>query len=57
MAIESGTLDAIAFDRYFISNPDLPERLCVDIALTLYDLTAFYGGGAKGYTDYPFDID
>lgn len=57
VAIESGTVDAIAFIRYFIFNPDLPERLCVDIALTPYDLTAFYGGGAKEYTDYLFDID
>lgn len=56
-AIESGTVDAIAFGRYFISNPDLPEKLRADVALTPYDRTTFYGGGAKGYTDYPFETN
>ena len=32
VAIESGTVDAIAFSRYFISNPDLPEKLHADVA-------------------------
>lgn len=46
--------DAVAFGRFFISNPDLPERVRRDIALTRYDRSTFYGGEAKGYTDYPF---
>jgi N-ethylmaleimide reductase len=38
----------------FISNPDLGHRLKNGIPLTPPDRATFYGGGAKGYTDYPF---
>lgn len=52
-AIESRTLDAVAFGKLFIANPDLPLRLKVHAALNPYDHSSFYGGTAKGYTDYP----
>jgi N-ethylmaleimide reductase len=52
-ATESGTADLVAFGRHFIANPDLPERLRRDVPLTPYDRSTFYGGGARGYTDYP----
>lgn len=52
-AIGAGDADAIAFGRWFISNPDLPARLRVNGALNPYHRETFYGGGAKGYTDYP----
>lgn len=52
--IESGYADAIAFGRPFIANPDLPKRLEIGAALNEPDQSTFYGGGAKGYTDYPF---
>ena len=52
-AIESGEVDAVAFGRFFISNPDLPTRLEKDTELNAYDRSSFYGGGEKGYTDYP----
>jgi N-ethylmaleimide reductase len=52
-AIAHGRADAIAFGRLFIANPDLAERLRVGSALNRYDRATFYGGGAKGYTDYP----
>ncbi len=52
-AITQGYADAIAFGRLFISNPDLPTRLSTSAPLTPYDRKTFYGGGAKGYTDYP----
>ncbi len=45
--------DLIAFGRPFISNPDLPHRLRTGAALTPGDRSTFYGGGVKGYTDYP----
>ncbi|MEI8168606.1 MAG: alkene reductase [Rhodoferax sp.] len=45
--------DLVAFGRPFISNPDLTRRLRVGAALNEQDRTTFYGGGAKGYTDYP----
>ena len=52
-AIAEGRADAVAFGRLFIANPDLPERLRRDAPLNRYDRSTFYGGGAKGYTDYP----
>lgn len=52
-AIAHGHADAIAFGRYFISNPDLPHRLAHDYPLTPYHRPTFYGGEEKGYTDYP----
>jgi N-ethylmaleimide reductase len=52
-AVAEGVADAIAFGRLFISNPDLPARIAAGAALTPYDRSTFYGGGAKGYTDYP----
>ncbi len=53
-AIEGGHADAISFGRAFIANPDLPERFRRGAALNEPDQDTFYGGGAKGYTDYPF---
>ena len=52
-AIANGRTDAVAFGRLFIANPDLPARLAQGAALNRYDRSTFYGGGAKGYTDYP----
>ena len=51
--VADGMADAIAFGRYFISNPDLPERIRQQAPLTPYDRSTFYGGDARGYTDYP----
>ena len=52
-AIEEGSADAVSFGRMFISNPDLPRRIRLGATLTPYDRTTFYGGDARGYTDYP----
>ncbi|MBK8972862.1 MAG: alkene reductase [Hahellaceae bacterium] len=52
-ALRQGHAHAIAFGRPFISNPDLPERLRRGAPLTEPDGSTFYGGGRKGYTDYP----
>ena len=51
--VESGRADCVAFGRPFISNPDLVERLRRDLPLNALDAATLYGGGAKGYTDYP----
>ncbi|MGT3278795.1 N-ethylmaleimide reductase [Yersinia enterocolitica] len=51
--IEKGFIDAVAFGRSYISNPDLVERLQLNAPLNEPDGETFYGGGAKGYTDYP----
>ncbi len=51
--LEKNRADLIAFGKPFISNPDLVERLKRGAPLNEPDRTTFYGGGAKGYTDYP----
>jgi N-ethylmaleimide reductase len=51
--IAAGHADAVAFGRYFISNPDLPERIRRGAPFTPYNRQTFYGGDAHGYTDYP----
>jgi len=45
--------DLIAFGKPYIANPDLVERLKKGAPLNEPDRATFYGGGAKGYTDYP----
>ena len=50
---EGGLMDAAVYGRYFISNPDLPERLRLGRELNAYDRTTFYSHGREGYTDYP----
>lgn len=52
--VDNGLADAIAFGRFFISNPDLPERIQKGAELNPYDRSTFYGGLDKGYTDYPY---
>ena len=68
-AMQEGTsnngYDALAFGRWFISNPDLPKRLesfhnhKADVSsspppppLNRYDRDTFYTQGAEGYIDY-----
>jgi len=50
--VADGHADAIAFGRYFISNPDLPERLRLGADLTPYNRPTFYSQGPEGYVDY-----
>ena len=49
----TGEADAVAFGKLFIANPDLPRRFAEGAPLNAPDPTTFYGGGARGYTDYP----
>lgn len=51
--LSANEADLIAFGKPFISNPDLVERLKRGAPLNAWDKATFYGGGAKGYTDYP----
>ncbi|KAL7276769.1 hypothetical protein RUND412_000234 [Rhizina undulata] len=51
--VENGEIDAVAYGRYFISNPDLPERLRKGLPLAPYDRNTFYTYGPEGYIDYP----
>jgi N-ethylmaleimide reductase len=51
-AVQEGA-DLVAFGRPYIANPDLVRRLRESAPLNIPDKATFYGGGAKGYTDYP----
>lgn len=51
--LEQSKADLIAFGRKFLANPDLPDRLRMPTGLNADDQSTYYGGGAKGYTDYP----
>jgi N-ethylmaleimide reductase len=52
-AIRSGAVDAVAFGRPFIANPDLPERFRSGVPLHAADPSTFYSAGPAGYIDYP----
>ena len=52
-SLSKGNYDLIAFGRWFLSNPDLPERIKKGYELNVYDRDTFYGGNELGYTDYP----
>jgi N-ethylmaleimide reductase len=52
-AVAGGAADLVAFGKLYIANPDLVERLRAGAELNEPDRATFYGGGAKGYTDYP----
>lgn len=51
--LQTDLSDLFGFGTLFISNPDLPERLRNNWPLAPGDQSTFYGGGAKGYIDYP----
>ncbi|MCO7510125.1 alkene reductase [Serratia fonticola] len=51
--IAQGFIDAVAFGRSYIANPDLVERFKQQAPLNEQRADFFYGGGAEGYTDYP----
>jgi N-ethylmaleimide reductase len=50
--LQAGDADLVAFGRDFIANPDLPERLRLQLPLNPYDRPTFFGGTEVGYTDY-----
>jgi len=51
--VEGGMLDGVTFGRWFISNPDLPEKIRRGLPLTPFKPASFYADGMEGYTDYP----
>jgi N-ethylmaleimide reductase len=51
--IENGLADVVTIGVATLANPDLVERLKRGAPLNDPDPSTFYGGGAKGYTDYP----
>lgn len=45
--------DLVSFGRAYIANPDLVERFKRGALLNTPDHATFFGGDARGYTDYP----
>lgn len=54
--LQDGLVDYIGFGRAILANPDFPRRIYQHSPLNkITDThTLFGGGGARGYTDYPF---
>lgn len=52
-ALARGAADLVSFGHLFLANPDLPARFARGAPLNAPDATTFYGGGERGYTDYP----
>lgn len=51
--LEKGIAKLISFGKLFIANPDLPQRFEKNAPLSAPDRTTMYGGGKRGYIDYP----
>jgi len=56
--LRADLVDLIGFGRNFLTNPDYPVRVKLEAPLNAIrdSHTLFGGGGARGYTDYPFLI-
>lgn len=52
--LDEDLADLVAVGRAVIANPDLVERWRTGAAENAPDQQTFYGGDARGYTDYPF---
>lgn len=52
-AMTEGRADLVSIGVPVLANPDLVERWRTGAELNAPDKDTFYGGGAKGYTDYP----
>lgn len=55
--VSRGDIDAAAFGRAFLANPDLPDRLWYGAPLNVPDPDTFYTPGPAGLTDYPMMTD
>jgi len=51
--LREGYADLVSFGRAFVANPDLPPRLAEGLPLAPLDGATLFGGGERGYTDYP----
>ena len=51
--IEKGNADVISIGKMVLANPDLVARIRAGAPLNQPDPSTFYGGDARGYTDYP----
>lgn len=53
MDLDAGIADVVPVGTWALANPDLVRRLKEGAPLNAPDPETFYGGGARGYTDYP----
>jgi N-ethylmaleimide reductase len=51
--LAKGIAKMISYGALFLANPDLPKRFELNAELNQPDRATMYGGGEKGYTDYP----
>ncbi len=51
--VEADHAQGVSFGAPFVSNPDLVHRFAAGAPLAAGDRSTFYGGGEKGYVDYP----
>ncbi|MBM3605879.1 MAG: alkene reductase [Alphaproteobacteria bacterium] len=51
--VATGVADMVSVGRMALANPDLVDRLKSKLPLNDGDPSTFYGGGARGYIDYP----
>ncbi|MQB07301.1 alkene reductase [Agrobacterium tumefaciens] len=51
--VANGMATAVSFGRPFIANPDFVNRVRIDAPMVSPDPAVFYGGGEKGYSDFP----
>jgi len=51
--LRDGDADLVSFAALYLANPDLDERFRRGGPFNPPDRKTFYGGAAKGYTDYP----
>lgn len=51
--VATGLADLESYGQFVLANPDFVARLEADAPFNTADRTTFFGGTAKGYTDYP----
>lgn len=51
--VAAGRADLESYGQFVLSTPDFAARLKSGAAMNPADKATFYGGGARGYTDYP----
>jgi N-ethylmaleimide reductase len=51
--VASGLADLEAYGQMVLANPDFVARLKTDASMNDADRASFFGGAARGYTDYP----
>lgn len=52
--LDKGIAKLISYGSKFLANPDLPKRFELNAELNQPDRMTMFGGGEKGYIDYPF---